>query len=1414
MISYKRCLSTLLASSILISLFAIPSVSVCAAESMQAYSGNGVIEAQGSISGAANKNYIMAVRSDSDASITDGNIDDIIIGWEQSVTDNDGGFLAVIPIAADIPSGYYRVELTLAGSDEINASSDCYYMSSADAASLLQQFKNASGTGEINSFIDTNEEILSIDKSAIYQGLKVKSKVYEKMLYQKGINRYTAVSDIAKSFNESCILEKLAEADGENEYLNVLNSYQTSLGIDLSALNSFDSPVKVAEILMLTDYSSRQALEDKLPEAICVASFNACSRSDAAELISKYIANLNISSAYGSLGSSARAELYKSLETHTSFKSYLDISAFINNHISSASKGTVSSGGGGTGGSVNTNFQALPQDTQAIQTPQPQTDTEQEGFTDMDTAAWAIPAVDYLAAKGIVAGISQSKFAPNRNITREEFTALLIRAIGIPDSTKALSFKDTDNDEWYAPYIRAALSAGIVNGISDTWFGVGEPITRQDMALMLSNAITSQNIELAQNGSVPDFADKNAISDYAVEAVERLCLCGIMNGVSDTEFAPHANATRAMAAKVLYSVLLPKTSSATVNENVETADFALQVGLLVPDSENNLVLADKVTRAELARIICVTMNYDTGVGTGTGFPDMSSQDALFPYAVTAVSIGIMDAPGGAFRPNEEVSVYELVNAMIGILGYNNIMDEVTKETVWQKAAELGLMKGASLKPDMILTKGAAAIICYNAFNTDMVLWDTNGGNTSYTTSKDATIFTEYWDAKKSKGIITENNRTGLSWSTHYMNDMVVINDIGYAVGNTHADELLGYYVEYYYSEEENELIYVRPTSRNNTMRIKASELDKFMSDYTIKYFKTEDSSRSTSVRVSPEADIIYNDSSYFEFEKDGGFSALVPKTGYIDLIDNNADGRYDVVKIYEYKNYFVGGINREDKQIRDKIRSRLVDLDENEIDRLEINIWNENTQSAFPGDFSDISKGNTISVFADKDGNGVYAVVNNGFISGNITAYSQKRNTIAIGEEVFDISADYIRELDLGNANIKIPETGEEATVYFDYCNEISYIETDNTSKQYAFLDHIYLDNAGEKLGFKMYTEADMWERIPAADKVKVNGTVYKSNQEAYQALGGESFYSDVVRYTLNLAGELTAVEIAKNMTSASAYLGYDEDNFTKDSILTNATYKSRDKELAHKYTFELGTTTILFISANNRGENGRLIDDEDIFVADAGYFVNDKTYSVEVYDSDKYYMSRVLVITDTKNEPYDYNLLFVNENSEYANSDHEMVYALTGYLNGAVVTYETDDKELVRGINKGDVVKMLIKSDGKTIRRAQKVASINENTKDNSVFTLDTPAINTSNTAYALYSGILYDVDYERSAYMVYTDGIYTMRRFGGNLLKLMIWDSEKEEFRLADINEIDGEKTLGTQQRVFIHDRYNETRAMVVIK
>ena len=270
MINYKRCVSSILASSILISVLAIHSVSVCAAENMQIYSGNGVIEAEGSISGAANKDYIMAVRENNDASITDGNIDDMIIGWQQSATDENGSFSTVIPIAAYIPSGYYRVELTFAGSSEINASSVCYYMSSADASSLLQQFKNTSGADEIKAFLDTNEEILNIDKSDIYQGLKTQSKVYEKMLYQKSINTYTAISDIVKSFNESCILEKLAEIDDANEYLAELNSRQISPGLDLSELIAFDSPVKAAEILMLTDYNSSRALKEKLPEAICV----------------------------------------------------------------------------------------------------------------------------------------------------------------------------------------------------------------------------------------------------------------------------------------------------------------------------------------------------------------------------------------------------------------------------------------------------------------------------------------------------------------------------------------------------------------------------------------------------------------------------------------------------------------------------------------------------------------------------------------------------------------------------------------------------------------------------------------------------------------------------------------------------------------------------------------------------------------------------------------------------------------------------------------------------------------------------------------------------------------------------------------------------------------------------------------
>ena len=92
----------------------------------------------------------------------------------------------------------------------------------------------------------------------------------------------------------------------------------------------------------------------------------------------------------------------------------------------------------------------------------------------------------------------------------------------------------------------------MIQGIGDKMFGIGMPITREDMATILWNGISKK--VTAEKGK--KFADDDDISDYAKEAVVMLRRIGIVEGSGNNMFAPKLNATRAEAAAMLYRTLL------------------------------------------------------------------------------------------------------------------------------------------------------------------------------------------------------------------------------------------------------------------------------------------------------------------------------------------------------------------------------------------------------------------------------------------------------------------------------------------------------------------------------------------------------------------------------------------------------------------------------------------------------------------------------------------------------------------------------------------------------------------------------------------------------------------------------------------------------------------------------------------
>ena len=172
-------------------------------------------------------------------------------------------------------------------------------------------------------------------------------------------------------------------------------------------------------------------------------------------------------------------------------------------------------------------------------------------FNDIYSVSWAAEAITKLAEAGIIDGVSEGKFEPNGLVTREQFAKLLAVTLGIYDENAETDFTDAKGG-WYTPYIASVKNAGLINGIGEGMFGVGRNISRQDMAVMIYNALKYKGVNLSS--AKTDFTDFESVEDYAKDAVKFMAGAGIINGMDNGSFAPNDNATRAQAAVLIYAL--------------------------------------------------------------------------------------------------------------------------------------------------------------------------------------------------------------------------------------------------------------------------------------------------------------------------------------------------------------------------------------------------------------------------------------------------------------------------------------------------------------------------------------------------------------------------------------------------------------------------------------------------------------------------------------------------------------------------------------------------------------------------------------------------------------------------------------------------------------------------------------------
>lgn len=460
-----------------------------------------------------------------------------------------------------------------------------YYYKKADIADFIEKLnsldKNSDKT-ELESATAAAVRYFSLNTSDVYGAL-----------YDSAADKADITKILLANYNGA----KIEAAQGDKPYAGIIREYEKAIvtaaynSNAAGALCDVSGNILYADLLNLQGESSSTAayayglaLKNTTAEgrkaivsALCGKSFEST-----AELAEQFkneavYAGIRYSTEYGSgtitqilsnenactilvqqgwnrtlYNASDKARVAKELYSNPAANS-ADLITKLNKYASDYPAGSGGGGGGSSSGGGNKNN--TPSGGSGIVSGGSNTSSGEKTtvFEDVPSGHWAQKSIMALYSKNIVSGVEKNLFKPNDYVTREQFVKMLVSAvnIGISDDDEC-AFADAEKGTWYYPYVAAAVKSGIVSGISETEFGIGSLITREQIAAMCFRALKLTGTDSI---AAEEFKDSADISEYAAEAVSEMRKLGIINGNENGEFLPKNYATRAEAAQIIFGII-------------------------------------------------------------------------------------------------------------------------------------------------------------------------------------------------------------------------------------------------------------------------------------------------------------------------------------------------------------------------------------------------------------------------------------------------------------------------------------------------------------------------------------------------------------------------------------------------------------------------------------------------------------------------------------------------------------------------------------------------------------------------------------------------------------------------------------------------------------------------------------------
>lgn len=515
---------------------------------------------------------------------------------------------------------------------------------------------------------------------------------------------------------------------------------------------------------------------------------------------------------------------------------------------------------------------------------------------------------------------------------------------------------------------------------------------------------------------------------------------------------------------------------------------------------------ENITKGEFTDIVIKA----TRAGEWADSADVIIKDVENDYPYTessqkAVKLGFAENSGW----NAAITRKEALKILIDAMGYG---DYGKSQSGYEKLArQVGITASATGKNGTLVRDDALRLI-YEALNSTYLEFETKSqGKIRYRLDESRTFLSGRLKIYHKFGIMDSTQYSSLSGAPSVSENCVSISGESYESGMLNVDYLLGYAVEFYYTEDnDRDTLLVLWKNNENSIEISSDDIIDYANG-TYSYY--DEKGRVKYAKVTSDADYIYNGAVTTTYTDD----ILIPETGTVTLVDNN--GKYSLVVINSFKMYFTdvasGSIGVYDKNRNEMFK---FDTDDSLVSYAVVDSLGNSIQ------LTDIKANSVLSVAEAKvpDGSKIINVI--------VSDRTAKGTLTSDWEDYVTIGGEKIRKSDYYKKYVKNIAPGDSVTVYFDFNNEAVFAKKSvpDNSVYTGFIMAFGSDNGPyEKLILKTYTTAGEVMQNKLADSVRVDEYTFKDTKKLYDYIRKDGKFNcdRVIKFRLNSENEVCVID-------------------------------------------------------------------------------------------------------------------------------------------------------------------------------------------------------------------------------------------------------------------------------------------------